>query len=146
LNTSGRYHRGLDFFPTGETWLALYTSLGPEIAIWEMVRRSAARNLAHLWNNALTEIEVDLAHVLDLSDPALVGLTLDDLTGTDLRPCQDQAAAAIGRGSQGLLVPSAAIPGLNLVIFTQTLSEPPPLRVVQSAELPLGVAAPELHP
>ena len=43
LHRSGRYHRGSDLFPSAETWLALYTSFAPEIAIWEMVRRSVDR-------------------------------------------------------------------------------------------------------
>ncbi len=46
LRSSGRYHRGLDLFPPSQAFAAPYTSLAPEIAIWEMVRRSAARNLA----------------------------------------------------------------------------------------------------
>src|SRR5438552_2313617 len=74
LHTSGRYHRGLDLFPPDEAFPALYTSLAPEIAIWEMVRRSAAHNLAFLQNNILTELEVDLTHVLECSEAAAMGL------------------------------------------------------------------------
>lgn len=82
LRTSGRYHRGLDLFPTDQAFPALYTSLAPEITIWEMVRRSAARNLAYLRNNVLTELEVDLGPVLDLSHHTVVGLGREALTGT----------------------------------------------------------------
>jgi RES domain-containing protein len=137
LRTSGRYHRGLDLFPPDQAFPALYTSLAPEIAIWEMVRRSAARNLAYLQNNVLTELAVDLGRVLDLSDPAIVGLTPADLTGSDQRPCRALAAAAVALGYEGLLVPSAALPGLNLVILPRDVPEPPRLRVVRSTELPL---------
>jgi RES domain-containing protein len=136
LRTSGRYHRGLDLFPPDQAFPALYTSLAPEIAIWEMVRRSAARNLAYLQNNILSALEVHLG-VLDLSDPADVGLTLADLTGSDQQPCQDLAAAALTRGYQGLLAPSAALPGSNLIILPPNLPEPPPIRVLRSTELPL---------
>jgi RES domain-containing protein len=143
LRTSGRYHRGLDFFPPDQAFPALYTSLAPEIALWEMVRRSAARNLAYLKNNLLSELEVDLARVLDLSDPAALGLTQADLTGTDQQACQKLAGAALARGYEGLLVPSAALPGLNLVLLPGNLSEPPPIRVVRSTELPLDTIAAE---
>lgn len=137
LRTSGRYHRGLDLFPLDQAFPALYTSLAPEVAIWEMVRRSAARNLTYLKNNVLSELEVDLSRILDISDPAAVGLTADDLTGPDHQPCQELAAAAMARGYEGLLVPSAALPGLNLVVLPHNLPEPPRIRVLRSTELPL---------
>ena len=136
LRTSGRYHRGLDLFPSHLVFPALYTSLAPEIAVWEMVRRSAARNLAYLRNN-LTELDVDLARVLDLSDPAALELTRADLTGADQQPCHDLAAAALALGHSRLLVPSAALPGLNLVLLPWNLPEPSPVRVVCSSDLPL---------
>ncbi len=141
LRTSGRYHRGLDLFPPDQAFPALYTSLAPEIAIWEMVRRSAARNLAYLENNVLSELEVDLSHILDISDPAAVGLTAADLTGPDHQPCQELAEAALARGYQGLLVPSAALPGLNLVILPRNLPEPSPIRLLRSTDLPIEILA-----
>ncbi len=143
LRTSGRYHRGLDLFPPDQAFPALYTSLAPEIAIWEMVRRSAARNLAYLQNNVLSELEVDLSRILDISDPAAVGLTAAELTGPDHQPCQELAAAAMARGYEGLLVPSAALPGLNLVVLPRKLPEPPPIRVLRSTELHLDRIAHE---
>ncbi|GIW07552.1 MAG: hypothetical protein KatS3mg060_2357 [Dehalococcoidia bacterium] len=143
LRTSGRYHRGLDLFAPDQAFPALYTSLAPEIAIWEMVRRSAARNLAYLKNNVLSELEVDLSRILDISDPAAVGLTAADLTGPDHRPCQELAAAAMARAYEGLLVSSAALPGLNLVVLPRNLPEPSPFRVLRSTELPLDRIAQE---
>ncbi len=97
LGSSGRYHRGLDLFSADQAFPALYTSLAPEIAIWEMVRRSAARNLGYLRNNVLSELEVDLSRILDISDAAAVGLTAADLTGPDHQPSQELAAAAMAR-------------------------------------------------
>jgi RES domain-containing protein len=137
LRSSGRYHRGLDLFPADQVWPALYTSLAPEIAIWEMVRRSAARNLAFLQNNVLSEIDVSLNRVLDLSNPNVGGRSRLELTGPNLKRCQDLAAVAVERKFEGLVVPSAALPGSNLVIFPRNLPEPPPLHVVRSIELPL---------
>lgn len=137
LRTTGRYHHGLDLFPASQAFAALYTSLKPEIAIWEMVRRSVARNLAFLKNNILTEIEVNLDRVLDLSNPSAIGLTRQELTGSDPRACQQIAAAARSLNHEGLLVPSAALPGLNLVLFPDNLANPAYLRIVRSTVLPL---------
>jgi RES domain-containing protein len=137
LRTSGRYHRGFDLFPPDQVFPALYTSLAPEIALWEMVRRSAARNLSYLRNNVLSELAVDLSQVLDLSDPTACGLARADLTAVDHQICQELAAAARSRGHAGLVVPSAAMPGLNLVLLPRNLSESPRLRVLRSTELPL---------
>ena len=145
LRTSGRYHRGLDLFRPDQTWPALYTSLEPEIAIWEMVRRSAARSLAYLANNLLSELEVELTRVLDLSDPGVVGLTATDLTGPEHAVCQELAAAAWARGAEALLVPSAALPGSNLVILPSNLQSPASLRFVRSLELPLDRMSPPPH-
>jgi hypothetical protein len=119
----------------------LYTSLASDIAIWEMVRRSAARNLSFLKNNVLTELHVDVRRVLDLSDPATVGRTREQLTGSDVRLCQDLAAAALERGFQAMLVPSAALPGSNLVLFPTHLPDPPNIHVMGSTALPLDIIA-----
>ena len=146
LRTTGRYHRGVDLFPPDRAFPALYTSLAPEIAIWEMVRRSAARSLAFLRNNVLTELEVNLTRALDLSDPTAVGLTLADLRGSDRQTCQELAAAAMARRYEALLVPSAALPGNNLVILPRSLPEPPPIRVLRSTELPLDTTVQERRP
>ena len=143
LRTSGRYHRGLDLFAPDQVFAALYTSLAPEIVIWEMVRRSAAQNLAYLQNNLLSELAVALRRVLDLSDPASVGLTLAALTARDPQSCQALAAAALAHGYEALLVPSAALPGLNLVILPANISDPPPIRVVRQTELPIDLLAQE---
>jgi hypothetical protein len=138
LRTSGRYHRGLDLFAPGQAFAALYTSLAPEIAIWEMVRRSAARNLAYLRNNVLTEIEVDLERVLDVSNPSAIGATRRDLSGPDLEGCQQIAATARSLRLEGLLlIPSATLLGPNLVLFPDNLASPGSLRIERSTELPL---------
>lgn len=143
LRASGRYHRGLDLFPPDVVFPALYTSLSPEVAIWEMVRRSAARNLAYLKNNVLSELMVDLSPVLDLSDPTECGLDRADLTAPDQQLCQTLAATALSKGNAGLVVPSAALSGLNLVLLPRNLSAQSQFRVVRSTELPLDAIAHE---
>jgi len=103
----GRYHRGLDLFSPGEAFAALYMSLSPAIAIWEMVRRSAASSLDYLANNVLSELEVEVTRVVDLSEQRRSGIPAGSLTRLDYGPCQRIAAAALAEGCQGLLVPSA---------------------------------------
>jgi len=122
-----------------QTWPALYTSLSPEIAVWEMVRRGAERHLAYLQNNLLTELIVDLSRVLDVSEPTSLGLKLVDLTGPDPEVCRQLASAARTAGFMGLVVPSAAIAGLNLVILPDNLPDPVPPRTVNSREMPVDV-------
>jgi hypothetical protein len=139
LRTTGRYHRGLDQFAAQQVWPALYTSLAPETAIWEMVRRSVVRNIAYLRNNVLSELEVDLSNVLDLADPAVVALAPAELTGSDLRLCHELAATSHALGFEALVVPSAALLGSNLVLFPRNLPEPSPIRLVRSTELPLDL-------
>lgn len=143
LRTSGRYHRGLDLFPPDQAFAAFYTSLAPEVATWEMVRRSAARTLAYLANNVLSELTVALSRVLDLSDPAAVGIEIAELTGSDSEPCRDIAVAALVRGCDALLVPSAAVSGLNLVILPANLAETVPIRVLGSRHLPIELLGSE---
>lgn len=143
IQSSGRYHRGLDLFPAAAAFPALYTSLAPEIAIWELVRRSAARNLAYLQNNVLSELKIDLSRVLDLSEPSGARWERADLTGPDFHRCQEIAAAAVRRGYEGILVPSAALPGSNLVILPGNLRDTASLRLVQSTALPLDAVAPD---
>ena len=146
LRTTGRYHRGRDLFPASQAFTVLYTSLTPENAIWEMVRRSAARHLAYLKNNVLTEIAATLDRVVDLSEPSVIGLTRQDLTGTDLRPCQQFAATARSLNLEGVLVPSAALPGVNLVVIPDTLANPGAIRIMRSTELPLDAIAGQQFP
>jgi hypothetical protein len=102
-----------------------------------MVRRSSARNLSYLRNNVLSGIELELSRVLDLSTPTAYELTDSDLTDPDNQLCQEIAAAALARQYDALLVPSAALPGTNLVVLPSNLASPTLLQVVRSIELPL---------
>lgn len=102
-----------------------------------MVRRSAARNLDYLQNNLLTELHIDVTVVLDATEPATIDLQLADLTGSDPSVCRQLALAAIREGCQGLLVPSAAMHGTNLVLFPNNLPDPLPAAVIGSRSLPI---------
>ena len=139
LRSSGRYHRGRDLESVANAWAALYTSLAPEIALWEMVRRSAARDLNFLRNNVLSELSVDLSDVLDLRDPTQLGLNPDNIVGSDLTVCQLIGQSTIQREAQGIVVPSATGLGANLICFPQNFSDSSSLRLVNSVGLPLSM-------
>jgi len=128
-------------FPVDQCWAALYTSLTPEAAVWEMVRRSAARNLDHLRNNVLTELDIDVTVVLDATEPGSIGLQIADLTGSDPSACRQLALAAILEGCEGLLVPSAAMQGTNLVLLPNNLPDPLPATVLSTRSLPIELTS-----
>ena len=70
---------------------------------------------------------VDRLAVLDLTDPivrAALGVTVDDLVGDDYEVCQRLAQAARVAGFDGVLAPSAGLPGQRtLAVFAGVLDE-----------------------
>lgn len=56
---------------------------------------------------------MNLSYIHGVSDLASEGWTAADLTRPDRRPCQDLAAAPVGRRYAGLLPPLAAVLGLD---------------------------------
>lgn len=121
LYASGRFHRGVREF--GEAgWPALYLSSDQHIALGEYLRHRV--DLSDLRETALTRVAANLSHVLDCRDPALVGLTLQELLeDTDYAAGQALAAAAIAQGYEGLIVPTATrFTGWNLVFFSHRRS------------------------
>ena len=78
---------------------------------------------------------VDRLAVLDLTDPIVreaLGVTHDDLVGDDYEDCQWLAHAARVAGFDGVLAPSAGLPGQRtLAVFAGVLDEG---RVVVEAE------------
>ncbi|MGH2444193.1 MAG: RES family NAD+ phosphorylase [Chloroflexota bacterium] len=120
LRSTGRYHHAGDRFSEGPTWPALYTSLAPQIAVWETVHRSVTRNVRHLENQQLTGLEIAASSVFDFRNPAVLGLTREDLTGPNPEIPWLLAQVAVEQGAGGILVPSAALQGDNLVLFPST--------------------------
>jgi len=107
----------LDLFEEDKAWPALYTSLGPHVAMGEFTRH--VRDIAELSDVRLTKIRVSLVSVVDCRDLGLLGIThaalLED---TDYAVGQGLARAAIVRRYEGMLVPSATrYPEGNLIIF-----------------------------
>jgi hypothetical protein len=71
-------------------------------------------------------VHVEALSVLDLTDSSVrdaVGLSEADLLGDFYTATQTVAAAALGAGFDGLLAPSAALPGRRtLVVFAAAMS------------------------
>lgn len=114
---SGRFHRGLDLFGEDDVWPALYTSLGPHVAMGEFTRH--VRDIADLTDVRLTRIRVSLVSVMDCRDLALLGVPHDALLeDTDYTLGQELARAVIDRRHEGMLIPSATrYRDGNLVLF-----------------------------
>jgi hypothetical protein len=74
---SGRFHRGLDLFEKDEAWPALYTALGPHIAMGEFTRH--VKDIAGLRDVRLTKIHISLVSVIDCRDLGILGVTHDAL-------------------------------------------------------------------
>lgn len=113
----GRYH------PLGETGI-LYASLTQETAIKE-IERHASHNM--LQERLITaKINVRLHKILDLtktSNLQRLGLSKEDLISSDYSVTQALSIAARQAGFQGLIVPSAASKGDNLIIFENNLGK-----------------------
>ena len=130
LVLSGRYHRGRDLFPSNAVFPALYTSVGPEIATWEMIRHSRRSTAVAMWQRFTTvdisRLHVSLQSAVDLRNPPVAGLSVADLIGDVYSLTQAIGAAAVTDSHEGLLVPTATgigEPGadFNIVIFTDNL-------------------------
>lgn len=139
LRVSGRYNRGLDRFPDDEVWATLYLALGPEVCLGEVFRHITPDLLPFLNDYRLTELSVELTSILDCRRPAALGLTLSDLEhDTDYTITQGIAGAAIARGAEAILVPSATRLGDNLIVF-------PPRLLPTSRILIVGSRDPRLY-
>lgn len=119
--TSGRYHRA------GEP--GVWYASSREQAAWAELFR-------HFVDEGIDPFEVrrtvgsarcDALKVLDLTNPALLeqlGLHEDDLIGDDYEACQEIAAVARDVGFDGVLSPSAALPGQRtLVVFHDAMGK-----------------------
>lgn len=113
---------------------ALYLGMTKEVCYAEMLRwlpstagMSAEDMLERIrttTSRRRTRLRVELSRVLDLRDPSVIGLRLDDLCQDDFEgngPTHAIGRAAFEREVEGLLVPSASRDGTNLVVFTDNL-------------------------
>lgn len=119
--SEGRYHRyggpGVWYASDQEqaAWAELFRHFVDEgIDPFEVLRRVGAA-------------EIDGLEVLDLTDDAVLkglGFDRDDLVGDDYNLAQDLADLARAAGFEGLLAPSATLPGRRtLVVFAVGMSQ-----------------------
>ena len=110
----GAKRRGGRYNPPDE-FGALYLSANPEGCLAELATRTdTPPNLCE------GTIEVRLDRVCDLTDQAtreILGVALTDLTGPDWTLTQQLGSAIRDAGFQGIRVPSAVGPHINLVVF-----------------------------
>ena len=127
---SGRWNRGLDYFPRADAFPALYTSTSPNVATWEYIRHSSRDDGRQIWARFLaltqTKQHVTLPKALDLRDPSPAGFTVSALIGDDYMLPQEIAATAYAAGMSGLLVPTATRldeqgADFNVIVFLDIL-------------------------
>jgi RES domain-containing protein len=130
LRFAARWHRGGSAFPPSQAFATLYTAVSDAVATWEYIRHSRRADATEIWLRfttvTLSRLRLQVPAVLDLRDPALAGLAVDDLTAPDYLLPQAIGAEAFTTGLQGLLVPTATGVGeaardYNVIIFTDNL-------------------------
>lgn len=123
LSTEGnRYYPGR-YHIAGETGI-LYTSLERDLAIRELGRHAARAELQG--GLAAGKIKIKLQKVLDLTQAAVLAklrLSKEALVSPDCSIAQALSHQARKAGFHGLMVPSAAGGGVNLVVFENNLAE-----------------------
>lgn len=120
LSVEGSLRHGGRYNPMG-AFGAIYCGENPAVCAAEIRKRAEHHPVPR---HRLARIQLGLHRVLDLTDPATLtalGLRAEDLVADNWEPTQRIGAAARAAGFEGLLVPSAAGPGRNLVIFPDRL-------------------------
>lgn len=120
MSAQGSLRHGGRYNPLG-AFGALYCGESGAVCAAEIRKRAAGQPVSRY---RLVGIRVELHRVLDLTAPAtLAALDLrpEDLVGDDWQRTQRLGALARAAGFEGLLVPSVAGRGHNLVIFPDRL-------------------------
>lgn len=130
----GAYLAGGRYNPP-EQFGALYLSESPTASRAELSRQG----LRSMLRFVLGTFRVTLAKVCDLTNPSVLrvpGIKRDDLVQNDWLPAQQLGTLMREAGFEAALVPSAAGPHVNLVIFTDRLGDESEVRIedVQDAE------------
>ena len=132
---SGRYNLGLDRFPKEESFPALYLATAPETCLAEVYRHITTELLPTLNDFRLSELSVEVGEVLECRHPKSLGLSLEHLVhDTDYEATQTIGAAALVKGLEGLIVPSATRLGDNLILFPANLRANSRIEVVSSRD------------
>jgi hypothetical protein len=143
---SGRFNRGRDKFPAGETWAALYTSLGQHVALGERIRHTTPRSLAQLGNQRISRLRLDLQAVLDgcalsgCTDLGIAGLSYDDLCHPRDYSRTQEVARIVQESFEALLIPSCTrFPEGNLIVFPDRLRQGSTILLIDSLDPDLFV-------
>jgi RES domain-containing protein len=132
---SGRYNLGVDQFPEGRAFGALYLALAPETCLGEIVRHVEPVGLARLNAYRMSELFVAAGRVLDCRDPDGLGLSPEDLVDDfDLSATRAMGEAACAAGAEGILVVSATGLGDNLVLFPENMRAGSRLEVLSARD------------
>lgn len=141
---SGRYNRGRDHFAEEEVFPALYLATAPEVCLGEKQRHLISGDLPQMKNQVLSELQVRLQNVCDISSPEEFGFDAATLMEDhDHIFPQSLSAALRQRGAEAFLAPSATLLGTNLVVLPDRLREGSRLEVLQSKPTRLYVERPE---
>jgi RES domain-containing protein len=109
---------GARWNPPGVAAIYLGTTRGGAIA--EGDHAIAVQPLRPRARRVVFRVELTLASVIDLTDPAVlatVGLNADDIASDEPDACREIGAALDWLEHDGLLVPSARGPDANLVVY-----------------------------
>ncbi len=135
LKVSGRFNRGLDQFPAKQTWAVLYLALQRDVALAEMIRHLNPQLLARVKNRRITELWLDLGRVIDCRDLERIGVSAEAFFhDIDYHVPQELGKAALERGMEAMLVPSASLLGDNLIVFDRNLREGSRIEIVSSVD------------
>ncbi|MGZ6656986.1 MAG: RES family NAD+ phosphorylase [Solirubrobacteraceae bacterium] len=139
-----RFSRGDEDEPT--QYLALHP-LGPlaelmrnaELRSTEQVRVISTRTWA-------LEVPIDDLPEITFANAERFGITAEQLVGDDYRPCQE-LAVRLRADVEGLIVPSAALPGTrHAVLFGPRVAAPYLTRPVSSLDIPASITADGARP
>ena len=134
LRYPGRYHRD---------WPTLYTCIRPEASIGEFLRHSTPSALSRLAVMRLSTLSVRLEAVLNCRDAATMGIDPEALLhDTDYDLTQAIGEAALARGVEGILVPSATRLGDNLILWMAQIRPGSQISIVRSEDPRLYVPRP----
>jgi len=120
----------------------LYVALNERTALAELERQAHRSGIpiSRLAPRLMLHLDVSLARVLDLTDPAVRdtwGISLADLASDDYTRCQTVARQARRDGYEAVRYPSATGDGENLAIFMDRMDAGSFVRIVQRQILPL---------
>jgi hypothetical protein len=134
LRFPGRYHRD---------WPTLYTCIRPEAVIGEFLRHSTPSALSRLAVMRLSTLSVRLEALMDCRDASLMGLDRETLLhDIDYDLTQAVGEAALTRGVEGILVPSATRLGDNLILWVAQIRPGSQIAVIRSEDPRLYVPRP----